>query len=173
MKKIVLNTPADWLGWAGDRSIPEPNTGCHLWTASLNDHGRPTASVGGASGKAFRLLWEGVNGAIPDGLYLCHRCDQPACVNLEHGFLGTPGDNSRDMANKGRQWVQKIDPFSNPNAKITPSLLAYFKAVYVPHHRQFGLRALSRAHGIGRNMIADAICGRSFDRAIAAAEVQS
>lgn len=173
MKKLTLTIPQDWIEWADARSMPEPNTGCHLWTGSLNDKLRPTASVGGSFGNAFRLLWEGVNGPIPDGLYLCHRCDNPSCINLDHGFLGTPADNARDCANKGRQWLQNRDGFANPNAKITPDLLAYFRSVHVPRHPRFGLRALSREHGIGRNMIAAALAGRSFktDRAIAAQPV--
>jgi hypothetical protein len=172
MKKIILNTPRDWIDWADARSMPEPNTGCHLWTGSLNDKQRPTASVGGSFGNAFRLLWEGVNGPIPEGIYLCHRCDNPSCVNLGHGFLGTPSDNAKDCASKGRQWLHNLDGFANPNAKITPELLAHFRAVYRPRHPQFGLSALSRQHGIGRNMIAAAMRGHSFksDRAIEACD---
>jgi hypothetical protein len=174
VKKIILASAADWHAWADERCIPEPNSGCHLWLGSLNDNGRPTASVGGTSGNAFRLFWQGVNGPIPDGLYLCHRCDNTSCINLAHGFLGTAEDNARDCARKGRQWLQKRSGFENPNAKLTPEMIAYAERVYIPHDRQFGLTALSRRFGIGRNMIAAALAGRSFkDRAIAAAEASA
>jgi hypothetical protein len=51
---------------------------------------------------AHRLAWEKANGPIPAGMYVCHTCDVPACVNVEHLFLGTQSDNMKDMAAKGR-----------------------------------------------------------------------
>jgi len=63
---------------------------------------------------AHRAVWETVNGPIPDGLKILHRCDNPPCCNPHHLFLGTDADNVADKVAKGReirgerQWMAKL-----------------------------------------------------------------
>lgn len=98
---------ADFLKLAiSERSIPEPNSGCWLWTASTNK-GYGSFQHKNKSILAHRLSWEIVNGPIPDGLVACHKCDTPACINPDHIFLGTQKDNGIDMANKQRHAAGK------------------------------------------------------------------
>lgn len=53
--------------------------------------------------KAHRMMWELTVSSVPDGLFVCHKCDNPGCVRPEHLFLGTAKDNAADMQSKGRQ----------------------------------------------------------------------
>lgn len=67
--------------------------------------------------RAHRFSWSLRHGPIPEGILICHECDNPPCVNDEHLFSGTSLDNGRDMAMKKRAVAPKGE--DSPHAKIT------------------------------------------------------
>lgn len=90
---------------------PEPNTGCWLWTRFTDKDGYGfintcTIKYKSNSTRAHRLSYSLFKGAIPKGMCVLHKCDQPSCVNPEHLFLGTHRDNQWDKVHKGRHHNQ-------------------------------------------------------------------
>lgn len=79
---------------------------CIEWSGNQNENGYGRFIFRRRARLAHRAAWELFRGDIPAGLCVLHKCDNPICVNPEHLFLGDRGDNARDMAAKGRQWLQ-------------------------------------------------------------------
>lgn len=80
---------------------------CWLWIAAKDGNGYGQFGIGRKLFKAHRVAWTFTNGSIEnDGSYhgacVCHRCDNPSCVNPSHLFLGKQSENVQDMLNKGR-----------------------------------------------------------------------
>lgn len=76
--------------------------GCWTWTGATDRHGYGVAWDGRRTARAHRLVWELLIGAIPEGMELCHHCDNPPCVRPSHLFVGTHVANFRDAQRKGR-----------------------------------------------------------------------
>lgn len=104
----------------------ERDSGCVEFTGATNGHGygQLADSDLGRPVKAHRVAWEIVHGPIPQGLFICHHCDNPLCVNVDHLFLGTDQDNVSDMIAKGRHHNQRKThcpsghPYSGDNLRM-------------------------------------------------------
>src|SRR5438552_17574643 len=92
--------------------------GCWIWQGSRSDTGYGCFYDGHAF-SAHRYSWELHFGAISDGECVLHRCDNRACVRPDHLWIGTKADNSRDMADKGREIVPVLQGESHGEHKLT------------------------------------------------------
>jgi hypothetical protein len=89
-------------------SVVDDDTSCWEYQRR-NAAGYGVVKVNGRQQMAHRASWRVHFGPIPEGLFVCHRCDNPPCVRPDHLFLGTAADNSADMVAKGRSYTPSGD----------------------------------------------------------------
>jgi len=117
----------------------ETGSDCWLWQGGINQRGYGFC---GRSEKAHRVAWELTHGAIPKGLCVCHECDVRNCVNPEHLFIGTHGDNNRDARNKGRGVYPKGEHHGRSkltNNQVIEIRNRAFRGNYSALGREFGV----------------------------------
>jgi len=140
---------------------PEPG-GCWGWSAGLTSTGYPKVSGrrGGPSRYlAHRLSWEVHNGRdVPDGLFVCHRCDNPICTNPAHLWIGTCADNNADAIAKGR--TVHHPGVKRYNARLTDDLVREAR-------RQFRagdatIKSLAAAYGVSFSTLQAAVGGKTW-----------
>jgi hypothetical protein len=134
---------------------PEPMSGCWLWFGAHNDRGYGSVNFNKVREEAHRIAWRIYCGPIGDGLSVCHRCDNPACVNPDHLFLGTQTDNMRDCSNKGRVKIPHHKGEQNSSAKLTDALVRQIRA-------GGSLRYWNRITGVSMTSIGYARSGKTW-----------
>ena len=106
---------------------------------------------------AHRWAWQVTNGPIPDGMFVCHHCDNPTCINPKHLFLGTPMENVHDMIRKGRQSCGPVHSAKMRGARksvLTPEVVA---AIIEKRRRGYTQRSIAEALGIAPTSVHNAL----------------
>lgn len=108
---------------------------------------------------AHRWAWQEQHGAVPAGLFVCHRCDNPRCVNVDHLFVGTPQDNAQDMIVKGRRVISASPRMANGRAKLTDDDVNDIRTF----RSYFSLRQLAKEFGVGASQIHRIVKGLAWN----------
>lgn len=121
---------------------------CMVWTGALQSRGYGQTAISGRQTSSHRAAWTLAFGAIPAGMFVCHRCDRRACINPEHLFLGTAKDNSTDMVRKGRS---PRGP-RQPRSKLNPTMVREIRARL---HSGDAQVHIARAFGISQSLVSE------------------
>lgn len=131
----------------------DPRSGCWVWCACISATGYGAINHNKIAKKAHRVSYELFRGPT-GGLHVCHRCDNPKCVNPDHLFLGTQADNIADMHSKGRHTPRQL--------LLTEDQVRLFKKNYVKGSKTLGVPAFARKFGVAAQTVRRVLLGQTW-----------
>lgn len=122
--------PGDLISRFKAKLVADPSTGCIEWMGYVGPNGYGQIGHQYHLMLTHRLAYELDRGHIPEGMFVCHHCDNRRCCNPEHLFLGTHTDNMRDMFKKGRRPSQY--GLKSSNGRLTSEQIDDIRGRYTP-----------------------------------------
>lgn len=150
-------------------SKTEAQGDCMEWTGMRNRAGYGVVSIFGRKVIASRAVFELANGTFHCWMCVCHRCDNPPCVNPDHLFLGTHKDNIKDAQFKGRLKTNLIlgrFGSDNGNARLTEEQVLEIRAIRAKHGTAY--KELATLYSVAPQTIRQICLGERWKKLIAA-----
>ena len=145
--------------------VVNSTTECWEWNGSTR-YGYGRIKSNNRFEGAHRVSYMLFVGDIPKDMFVCHKCDNPSCINPDHLFLGTPLDNAMDAVNKGRMYclVGNGTPFElghkPKNAKLLDSLVIDIKRDIAAG--VLSMPKIALKYGVKYQVVRDIKAGRSY-----------
>ena len=135
-------------------------TNCWEWTgATYNGYGKTTIGSRIDNSRktitVHRLSYELNNGTIPQGMFVCHKCDNRKCINPDHLFVGTRQDNVDDRESKNRNIVKTGE--SNPTSKLTQKIVKNCR--WENAFQGVSVYSLAKKYGVNKKTMQNAVKG--------------
>ena len=136
------------------------SSGCWEWTGYYTPSGYGRMRIENKHRLMHRLSWEMKNGPIPDGMQVCHHCDNPPCVKPSHLFLGTQMDNVKDMIAKGRWRAGDRRGERNACSKLNKDKVVKIKCLL---RRKVNQGTIGKMFGVGSRAISAIKRGKTWN----------
>lgn len=120
---------------------------CWPWLLYCSRDGYGRFSANGKTLEAHRVAWEFSCGPIPEGICVCHHCDNPPCCNPDHLFLGTRADNNEDRDEKGRSSGGALYGKDHPQCKLSDEDVRTIRKL---HSEGVVQKELAHRYGVSR-----------------------
>ncbi|MBL4857941.1 MAG: HNH endonuclease [Erythrobacter sp.] len=140
-----------------DRCVAGPNE-CIIWTGAKFQSGHGKIKAGGHKNvlRTHRVTYEAYHGSIPEGHFVCHKCDVPACVNPLHLFAGDVQANNADCVAKGRQARGE----KNAQSKLTPAKVRALRSMV---ENGITVTQAAKKVGVAQSTASSALTGRTWN----------
>lgn len=138
-----------------DKVDKKEGEGCWEWNSAISKTGYGVINVERKTTKAHRVSWEMHYGPIPEGMMVCHKCDNPKCVRPDHLFLGDSLANNLDMTLKER----------HGRMRFTHEQVERIRALYGRHRDHLSHERIAEWFGVSKATISHMMTGRNWRNA--------